>query len=164
MNQHTTEIAKSKKDILEDIKKNYRIKPVTAIIVLILTAFAILLFFGEVNQFVRKLTSNFDDALFALFFAWILGFGLYNGIWRFFTSRKINKELFPKIEQLISESEEKSYDETETEVNEMVKVAYKDYTEKYNKINKIYWKGINLSFVLLAITLVISLFHYMFLR
>ncbi|MBP0725809.1 hypothetical protein J5Y03_11565 [Bacillus sp. RG28] len=142
MNQPTTEMTKSKEEILGNIKKTYRIKPVTAIIVLILTAFAILLFFGEVIQFVRKLTSNFDDALFALFFAWILGFGLYVVIWRFFNSRKINKELFPKIEQFISKSEEKSYDETETEVNEMVKVAYKDYTVKYNKMKKNYWNFI----------------------
>jgi succinate dehydrogenase hydrophobic anchor subunit len=162
MNQHTTEMTKSKKDILEGIKKTYRIKPVTAIIVLILTAFMLMLFFGEVNDFVRKLTSNFVDALFPLLFVWILGFGLYEGIWQFFNSRKINKELFPKIEQFISESEEKSYDETETEVNEMVKVAYKDYTVKYNKMKKIYWNFIKLGCVLLLITFVISLFQYRF--
>ncbi|WP_141550861.1 hypothetical protein [Bacillus sp. AFS041924] len=95
-------------------------------------------------------------------FAWNLGFGLYQGIWRLSNSRKINKVLFQKLEQFINESDEKSYDETETEVYEMVKVAYADYTEKYNKLNKIYWTSIKLSFVLPFIALVISLVYHKF--
>jgi len=162
MKQNTIEMTRSKKDILEDIKRNYRIKPITTIVVLILIAFSIMIIFGEVINFGKKLTSDFGGALFSLIFVWILGFGLYEGIWRFLNSRKINKVLFPKIEQFISESEDKSYDETETEVNEMVKVDYKDYTEKYHKINKIYWWGIKLSFVFLLISLVITFFQYNF--
>lgn len=65
--------------------------------------------------------------------------------------------LFPELEQFINNSEQKSYDETNTEVYEKVKVAYADYTEKYNKLNKIYWTSIKLSIVLPLISLFISL-------
>lgn len=100
---------------------------------------------GAVNDFGRKLTSDFINALISLFFAWNLGFGLYQGIWQFSKSRKINKVLFPKLEQFINENEEKSYDETKTELYEMVKVVYADYTAKYNKLNKMYWTSIKIS-------------------
>jgi hypothetical protein len=159
MKQHTTEMTKSKKEILEQIKTPYRIKPITRVMVLILIAFILVITFSAINHFVRVLlASDFVGALINLLYVWNLGFWLYLGIWRFFNSKIINKVLFQKIEQFISESAEKSYDETETEVYEMVKVAYKDYTEKYNKINKIFWNCIKLSFVLLLIVLVISLF------
>jgi hypothetical protein len=157
MKRHITEMAKNKKEILEDIKKSYRIKPVIAVIVLIVTTFILGTIFRAVNDFGRNLSSDFAGALISLFFAWNLGFGLYQAIWRFYNSRKINKVLFPKLEHFIKESEEKSFDETETEVYEMVKVAYADYTEKYHKLNKIYLTSIKLSFVLPFIALIISL-------
>jgi hypothetical protein len=68
--------------------------------------------------------------------------------------------LFPQLEQFINESEEKSYDVTETEAYEKVKVAYADYTEKYNKLNKIYWTSTKISIAFLLITLVISFVYY----
>ncbi|WP_142303682.1 hypothetical protein [Neobacillus soli] len=160
MEQQITVMTKSKKEILEGIKKTYRIKPVTVVIVLIVTVFILGTIFHEVNGFGRQLTSDFFGALISFFFAWNLGFGLYQGIWRFTNSRKINKLLFPKLEQYINNSEEKSYEETETEVYEMVKVAYADYTEKYNKLNKIYWNSIKLSFILPFSALVISLVYH----
>ncbi|WP_217270007.1 hypothetical protein [Neobacillus endophyticus] len=155
-------MTKSKKEILREIKKPYRIKPVTVVIVLIVTVFILGTIFHLVNDFGRKLTSDLVGALISLVFAWNLGFGLYKGIWQFLNSRKINKVLFPKLEQFINESEEKSYDETEEEAYEMVKAAYANYTEKYNKLNKLYWKIINLSIVLLFIALVISLVYHQF--
>ncbi len=136
---------KSKKEIFEEIKKTYRIKPITAVIVSIITVFIFMIIIGAVNDFGRKLTSDFINALISLFFAWNLGFGLYQGIWQFSKSRKINKVLFPKLEQFINENEEKSYDETKTELYEMVKVVYADYTAKYNKLNKMYWTSIKIS-------------------
>jgi membrane protein insertase Oxa1/YidC/SpoIIIJ len=148
-------MTKSKHEILEEIKKLYRIKPITAVLVLIITAFIFMTIYGAVNDFGRKLDSDLVGALISLFFAWNLGFGLYLGIWQFSNSRKINKVLFPKLEQFINESEEKSVDETETEVYEMVKVAYADYTEKYNKLNHIYWTSIKISFAFPLIALVI---------
>jgi len=89
-----------------------------------------------------------------------LGFGIYQGIWQFLNSRKINKVLFPKLEQFINESEKKSYDETEAEAYEMVKSAYMDYTEKYNKLNKIFWISFKISFVFPLIALVISFVYH----
>jgi ABC-type spermidine/putrescine transport system permease subunit I len=153
-------MTKNKKEILEEIKKLYRIKPITAVMVLMVITFIFMTIIGAVNEFGRKLTSDFFSALLSLFFAWNLGFGLYQGIWQFSNSRKINKVLFPKLEQFINESEEKSYDETETEAYEKVKVAYAAYTEKYNKLNKIYWTSIKISIAFLLITLVISFVYY----
>lgn len=149
-------MTKSKKEILEEIKKTYRIKPITALIVLIVTVFIFMTIISAVNDFGRQLTSDFISALISLFFAWNLGFVLYQGIWRFSNSRKINKVLFPKLEQFINENEEKSNDETEKEVYEMVKVLYADYTEKYSKINKIYWTSVKISFAFPFIALAIS--------
>ncbi len=157
MNQNVTSETKSKKEILGDIKKTYRIRPLSVVIILIGTAFILGTIFHAVNDFERNLTSDLVGALISLFFAWNLGFGLYQGIWRYYNSRNINKVLFPVLEQFINKSEQKSYDETNTEVFEMVKVAYADYTEKYNKLNKIYWTSIKLSIVLPLIALVISL-------
>jgi amino acid transporter len=162
MKQDVIEMTKSKKDILEDIKKTYRMKPVTAVIVIILIAFVLMIIFSSVNNFGKKLASDFVGALISLFLAWNMGFSLYLGIWGFFNSRKINKVLLPQIEQFINDSSEKSYDETETEVNEMVKVAYKDYTEKYNKIHKNLWNSVKLGFVLLFIALIITFIQYNF--
>ncbi|UPM52722.1 hypothetical protein [Gottfriedia acidiceleris] len=153
-------MTKSKTEILEDIKKIYRIKPLTAFIYIILTTFILMLIMGAIKEFGKNLNSDFIEALISLFFAWNLGFGLYQIIWRFSNSRKINKVLFPKLEQFINKRDEKSYDETETEVYEMVKAAYSDYTEKFNKLNKIYWKSIKFSFVLPIIALVISLVYH----
>jgi len=68
--------------------------------------------------------------------------------------------LFPKLEQFINESEKKSYDETEAEAYEMVKSAYMDYTEKYNKLNKIFWISFKISFVFPLIALVISFVYH----
>jgi len=162
MNQNITAMTKSKNEILEDIRKAYRIKPVTAIIVIFFTIFILMSIMGGLKEFGKILNSDYLGALINLFFAWNFGFGLYQGIWRLSNSRKINKVLFQKLEQFINESDEKSYDETETEVYEMVKVAYADYTEKYNKLNKIYWTSIKLSFVLPFIALVISFVYHKF--
>lgn len=155
-------MTKDKKEILENFKKTYRIKPIPAVIVLLVAYFILGTIFHSVNEFGNELTSHFVDALANLFFAWNLGLGLYHGIWRFYNSRKINKVLFPKIEQFINESEDKTYDETETEVYEMIKVAYADYTEKYNKFTKIYWTSIKLSLILPILALVISLVYPQF--
>ncbi len=157
MNQENIEMMESKKEILEDIKKLYRIKPVTAIIVTIFTTFILMLFMGTVMAFGKNLKSDYFGAFSNLFLIWNLGFGLFQGIWRFSNSRKINKLLFPKLEQFINKSDDKSYDETEIEVYEMVKLAYGGYTEKYNKLNKIYWFSIKLSFGVPLIALVIWL-------
>lgn len=149
-------MGKSKKGILEEIKKTYRIKPITAVIVLFITVLIFMIIIGAVNDFGRNLTSDFINALISLFLAWNLGFGLYQGIWQFSKSRKINKVLFPKLEQFINENEEKSYDETKAEVYDMVKLVYADYTAKYNKLNKIYWTSIKISFAFPFVALVIS--------
>ncbi|WP_312472015.1 hypothetical protein [Neobacillus sp.] len=148
-------MTESKHEILEEIKKLYRIKPITAVMVLLVTAFIFMIIYGAVNDFGRKLDSDLVGALISFIYAWNLGLGLYLGIWRFSNSRKINKVLFPKLEQFINESEEKSVDETETEVYEMVKVAYADYTKKYNKLNHIYWTSIKISFAFPLIAIVI---------
>ncbi|MFF2447388.1 hypothetical protein ACFVSW_09790 [Neobacillus sp. NPDC058068] len=147
---------KSKKEVLEEIKKPYRIKPLTTVIVLIVTAFIFMTINGAVIDFGRKLASDFVGALISLLFAWNLGFGLYLGIWQYLNSRKINKVLFPKLEQFINESDEKSVDETETVVDKMVNAAYADYTEEYNKLYKIYWTSIKISFGFSLIAIVIS--------
>ncbi|PEC49628.1 hypothetical protein [Bacillus sp. AFS096315] len=157
MNQKISEIPKNKRAILEDIKKTYQIKPVISIIVIIFTTFILMWIIGAVNEFGKNLKSDYFLALNNLLIAWNLGFGLYQGIWRLYNSRKINKVLFPKLEQFINESEEESYDETEKKVYEMVKGAYADYTVKYNKLNKLYWTSIKLSFILPIITFVIWL-------
>jgi uncharacterized membrane protein YoaT (DUF817 family) len=157
MKQNVPEMTKNKKRILEEIKKPYRIKPITAIIVLVLTVISFMIIISAVGDFGRKLTSDFVGALISLFFALNLGLGFYQGIWRFLNSRKINKVLFPKLEQLINENDEKSYDETEAEAYVMVKEAYADYTVKYNNLNKIYRTSIKLSFVFPLIAMVIWL-------
>jgi hypothetical protein len=159
MKQQITEVTKNKKDILEDIKKPYRIRTVTVIIVLIVTWFVIGTIFHMVKDIGRELISDFIGALINLFFAWNLGFGLYKGIWQFLNSRKINNVLFPKLEQFINESEEKSYDETEAEAIQMVKAAYADYTDKYNKLNKIYWTSLKISFAFPFIAIVIAFIY-----
>lgn len=127
MKQDGSAMTKDKKEILEDIKKPYLIKPVTAVMVLILTAFIFFLIIGAINNVGKNISSDFISALINLFFVWNLGFGLYKGAWQYLNSRKINKVLFPKLDQFINESKEKGYDETETEVYEKVKVAYTDY-------------------------------------
>ena len=145
---------------MERIKKPYRIKPITASIVLIVAVFVIISIIGAVENFGKELTSDFVGALISLFLAWNLGFGIYQGIWQFLNSRKINKVLFPQLEQFINESEEKSYDETEAKADEMVKAAYTDYTERCNKLNKTYWTSFKISFVFPFIALLISfVFH-----
>ncbi|MDP4084576.1 MAG: hypothetical protein Q8934_08150 [Bacillota bacterium] len=161
MKQKIEEMRRCKKGILEDINHAYLIKPITVIIVLIGTAFILGTIYHTVKDFEKYMTSDFVGALINLLFAWNLGFGLYQGIWRYSNPRRINKVLFPKLEQFINKSTEKCYEETETEVHEMIKIAYTDYTEKYNKLNKLYWKSIKISFVFPIIALVISLvFHW----
>lgn len=136
---------KSKQEILVEIKNPYRIKSITGVFTLIVFALTFMIIIGAVKNFGRELTSDIFGALLNLYFAWNVGFGLYKVIWQFWNSRKINKALFPRLEQFINESEEKSYDETEAEVDEMVKLAYSDYTEKYNKLNKMYWLSFKVS-------------------
>ncbi|PGM49028.1 hypothetical protein [Bacillus sp. AFS053548] len=157
MSQKNIEMMESKRKILEDIKKLYRIKPITAIIVTIFTILIFMIFTGTVMAFGKNLKSDYFAAISNLFLIWNLGFGLYQGIWRFSNSRKINKLLFLKLEQFINKSGDKSYDETEIEVYEMVKLAYGDYTEKYNKLNKIYWFSLKLSVGVPLIALIIGL-------
>ncbi|PEJ60524.1 MULTISPECIES: hypothetical protein [unclassified Bacillus (in: firmicutes)] len=157
MNQKNIVMMGTKKEILVDIKKLYRIKPVTSIMVTILIAFMLVLLIGTAMAFGENIKSNYLGAFSNLFFLWNVGFGLFQLIWRFSTSRKINKLLFPKLEQFINESDEKSYEETEIEVYEIVKSAYRGYTEKYNKLNKIYWLSIKLSVILTLIGAVIIL-------
>ncbi|MFF2878612.1 hypothetical protein ACFVR2_20065 [Gottfriedia sp. NPDC057991] len=155
MNQKNIAMMESKKEILEEIKKLYRIKPISAIIVTFFTSLILMLLMGTVMAFGKNLKSDYFAAFSNLFLIWNLGFGLFQGIWRISNSRKINKLLFPKIEQFVNKSDDKSYDETEMEVYEMVKSAYGVYTEKYNKLNKIYWFSIKLSFGVPLIALVI---------
>ncbi|WML57727.1 hypothetical protein [Neobacillus sp. PS2-9] len=147
MKLDVAEMTRSKKEILEEIKK--------PVIILILTAFTFIIIISAVNGFGRQLYSDFIGALINLFFAWNVGFGLYKGIWQFSNSRKINKVLFPKLEQFINDSQENSYDDTEAEVYEKVKAAYSKYTEKYNKLNKIYWISFKISFAIPVIAIII---------
>ncbi|MEH7096622.1 hypothetical protein [Neobacillus vireti] len=155
MEKQIIEIKKSKQDILEEIKKLFRINPLTEVIVFVVTACILGTIFHVIKDFGMQLTSDFMSAFINLFFAWNLGFGLFQGGWRLYNSRKVNKVLIPKLEQFIGESEEKSYAEIEAEVYEMVKVGYAEYTEKYNKLQRIYWTSFKLSFALPLIALVI---------
>jgi hypothetical protein len=79
---------------------------------------------GAVDNFVRGITSHFFSAIFNLLLAWNMGFGLYQVIWRIWNSRKINKVLFRKLEQFIKESEEKSYEETESALLNQPQIAF----------------------------------------
>ncbi|MGE8207313.1 hypothetical protein ACQKP0_22750 [Heyndrickxia sp. NPDC080065] len=160
MKQHISETTKSKMEILEEIKKTYRMKPITVVIVLIATAFAIMTIIGAVNNFGRELISDFISALISLFLAWNMGFVLYLGAWEFLDSRRLNKVLFPKLEELINESEKKSYHENEAEAYKMVKEAYADYTDKNNKLHKIFWNSIKLSLVFPFIAIAISFIYH----
>lgn len=156
MEQYTERMAKNKRAILEEIKKPYRINPISASVVLIVTAFILIFIIGGVKNFERELTSDVVGAFISLIFAWNFGFLLYLGMWRFLSSRKINKVLFPKLERLIFESDKKNYEETEVEADAMVTIAYSEYKTKNNKLKQNYWTSFKFSFSILLIALAIE--------
>lgn len=81
-------VEENKKEMLETIKRPYRIRPISPMIGLILTVFILMFMVGSIVQFGRELTSDFVGALINLFFVWNFGFAFYIGIWQSFNSRK----------------------------------------------------------------------------
>lgn len=141
---------KDKQNILKEIKKPYRTTLFGKIFLTLFIGFFILIFLKTVIVFIlhpKHVSLDFNTYS-EVSWTFIFFSGLYHEIWKFTSSRRINQVLFPQIEQLISHSEGQSYEETEFEAMEMVKVAYSDYSDKYQKRRKILTTVFTILFVL----------------